>query len=83
LYHQTNTIKLYKTMFKIHPYGKSELALLYCPNSRPESAMKTLSRWIKGCPPLLAELTALNYNNRRKIFFSHEVEAIVRHLGEP
>ena len=70
-------------MFKIHPYGKSELALLYCPNSRPESAMKTLYRWINRCPMLVAELKSMNYNARRHTFLKPEVEAIVKHLGEP
>ena len=70
-------------MFQIRPYGKAELALLYQPYSSPETAMKTLYRWIKGCPMLMAELETLRYNPRRRTFLKPEVEAIVRHLGEP
>ena len=70
-------------MFKIRSYGKAELALLYQPLSTPESAMKTLYRWINRCPMLVDELKSMNYNPRRHTFLKPEVEAIVRHLGEP
>ena len=70
-------------MFQTRPYGKAELALLYHPHSTPETAMNTLYRWIKGCPLLMNELQALNYNPKRRTFLRPEVEAIVRHLGEP
>ena len=70
-------------MFQIRPYGKAELALLYQPCSSPETAMKTLYRWIKGCPMLMQELESMNYQPRRRTFLKPEVEAIVRHLGEP
>ena len=79
----TNTIKAHRTMFKVRIYGKSELAMLYCPNSQPQSAMKNLYRWIKGCPMLQEELKAMNCNPRRKYYFIQEVQAIIRHLGEP
>ena len=70
-------------MFQTRPYGKAELALLYHPHSTPETAMKTLYRWIKGCPLLMNELQSMNYNPKRRTFLRSEVEAIVRHLGEP
>ena len=65
-------------MFHLRTYGKAELALLYQPYSTPESAVKTLNRWINGCPLLLQELKNLNYKSR----LIPEVEAIVKHLGE-
>ena len=68
---------------KHRPYGKTELALLYQPNCNPESALRTLNRWINGCPLLVEELRALQYQPRRHTFLPREVEAIVRHLGEP
>ena len=37
-------------MFDIRPYAKAELASLYSPHVAPDSAMKTLKRWIKGSP---------------------------------
>ena len=70
-------------MFQIRSYGKAELALLYQPCSTPESAVKTLNRWMKACPMLAAELASLNYNPKRRTFLRPEVEVIVRHLGEP
>ena len=70
-------------MFQPRPYGKAELALFYQPCSSPETAVKTLNRWIKGCPMLVNELQLLNYNPKRRTFLPREVEAIVRHLGEP
>ena len=70
-------------MFTLRTYGKTELALLYLPCSSPESAKKTLYRWIKGCPQLVAELESLHYDARRHTFLRPEVEAIVKHLGEP
>ena len=68
---------------KLRHYGKAELALLYQPCSSPETAQKTLYRWIIGCPPLMAELKKMNYNPKRRTFLIPEVEAIVKHLGEP
>ena len=70
-------------MFQIRSYGKAELDLLYQPFSTPETALKTLYRWIKGCPPLLQELESLHYQPRRHTFLIPEVKAIVKHLGEP
>ena len=70
-------------MFQPRTYGKSELALLYLPQNTPDTAVKTLGRWISGCPALSAELQSMGYNRRRHTFLRAEVEAIVRHLGEP
>ena len=70
-------------MLEMRSYGKAELALLYHPCGTPKTAMKTLYRWIKGCPLLMAELESLHYNPKRRTFLKPEVEAIVRHLGEP
>lgn len=70
-------------MFEIRPYPKAELALLYQPHNSAASALRTLSRWIKGCPALMDELRAMHYQPRRHTFLTPEVAAIVRHLGEP
>ena len=70
-------------MFEIRPYNKAELAMLYSPHASQESAVKTLYRWMNGCPMLKEELHALRYNTRRHTFLKPEVEAIVKHLGEP
>ena len=70
-------------MFTPRTYPKSELALLYAPQSTAETAIKNLYRWIRYCKPLCRELEELHYNPRRRSFMKREVEAIVRHLGEP
>ena len=70
-------------MFNLRPYGKAELALLYQPFSTPESAVKTLNRWINGCSLLVEELKSMHYQPRRHTFLKPEVQAIVKHLGEP
>ena len=70
-------------MLEMRSYGKAELALLYHPCGTPKTAMKTLYRWIKGCPMLMSELESMNYNSNRRMFLRSEVEAIVKHLGEP
>ena len=78
-----NLYKMNHPMFEIRPYNKAELALLYNPHATQESALKTLYRWINACPLLVEELRSLRYNPRRHTFLRSEVEAIVKHLGEP
>ena len=70
-------------IFQKRTYSKTELALMYCPHSTPSTALQCLTRWMKQCQPLMAELTTMGYNKYRHILFRREVEAIVRHLGEP
>ena len=82
--HQTSYIINHTSkMFTPRSYGKAELALLYQPSNTPNSAVKTLVRWINRCPMLVDELKSMNYNPRRHTFLKPEVEAIVRHLGTP
>ena len=69
--------------FQLRPYAKAELALLYQPDSMPESAVKTLNRWIKRCPELSEELQRLRYNPYRHTFLKTEVSVITKYLGEP
>ena len=33
-------------------YGKSELAMMYFPDSNPHVALNRLNSWIRRCPPL-------------------------------
>ena len=69
--------------FQTRTYTKTELALLYSPHSTPSTALQCLTRWMKQCHPLMAELMTMGYNKYRHTLFKREVEAIVRHLGEP
>ena len=69
--------------FTYHSYTKTELALMYSPDSTPATALQCLTRWMKQCRPLMMELERMGYNKFRHTFFRQEVEAIVKHLGEP
>lgn len=67
----------------IKAYGRTELALMYFPQSSPEAAWRRLKSWMARCRPLSAALSALAYDGRRRGFTPAEVEAIFRWLGEP
>ena len=69
--------------FDYRSYTKTELALMYSPDSTPATALQCLTRWMKQCRPLMAELASMGYNKFRHTLFRQEVEAIVRYLGEP
>jgi hypothetical protein len=69
-----------------HPirfYGKSELAALYIPNCDPESAKRSLIRWINRNTELTQKLKEIGYDKKRHFFFSKEVELIFHYLGRP
>ena len=69
--------------FDYRSYSKTELALMYSPCSTPATALQCLTRWMKQCRPLMAELTSMGYNKFRHTLLRKEVEAIVKYLGEP
>ena len=76
---------------KIRSYAKSELAMLYFPDSDPHVATNHLMQWIKRCPPLMDALAscyqdalASCYQSKNAKFFSPQaVRHIVEFLGEP
>lgn len=65
------------------PYTKKELALLYFPDSTPETAVKHLMTMIRRNDMLWDELQEMGYYNRRKTFTPREVQAIFDWLGAP
>jgi len=65
------------------PYTKKELALLYFPDSTPETAVKHLMTMIRRNDMLWDELQEMGYYNRRKTFTPREVKAIFDWLGAP
>lgn len=69
--------------FKIRPYTKKELALMYFPNSNPRTAVNHLMAWINRCTPLLGELKTAGYAKNSKSFTSRQIRMIVEYLGEP
>lgn len=68
---------------KIKCYQKSELALLYFPDSEPHTAVNRLSGWIQKCKPLANALAGCNQSRFAKFYSARAVRLIVEYLGEP
>ena len=68
---------------KNRTYTKKELALLYFPDSTPETAVKHLMTMIRRNDMLWDELQEMGYYNRRKTFTPREVKSIFDWLGAP
>ena len=71
------------TEFKLQTYYKSELAMMYFPQSDKRNAVQNLKRWIRKCTQLTRELKVAGYMPTRKFYSRREVELIVKYLGEP
>ena len=69
--------------FTIRSYPKSELALLYFPESDPHVALNHLNSWIHRCDPLVAALKDCHQSRHAKFFSAKSVRCIVDYLGEP
>ena len=69
--------------FKIRPYTKKELSLLYFPDSSPRAAVNHLMAWIRRNQLLCGQLQAMGYYPNAKGFTPRQVRAIVEQLGEP
>ena len=67
----------------IRAYTKKELALLYFPDSTPETAVKHLMALIRRNDMLWDELQAMGYYSRSRTFTPRQVQAIVDWLGAP
>ncbi len=64
-------------------YSHQELAVLYFPDIRPESASSQLSRWINRDPELLEELRRVGYHKHQRTFTPRQVNILFDHLGDP
>ena len=64
--------------FKIHAYGKSELAMMYFPGDSPERALKKFRFWL-SLNKKLKHFVSRNY----KFFTPKQVKIIFDELGEP
>lgn len=69
--------------FEIRTYGFGELARLYLPNIKPESASKRLRAWIKKNQKLNELLNQLGYERSDKVLTPKMVKIIVQELGHP
>ena len=71
-------------MLPIKTYGKSELAMMYFPNSATKSgALNNLNSWIRGNLELCDKLKECGMPPKLKFFTPREVDLIVHFLGEP
>ena len=68
---------------KVKAYTKTELAIMYSPDLKIDSAIRRLRNWINHNKPLCRDLDALCYNKRAQIFTPAQVELIFHYLGEP
>ena len=68
---------------KTRAFSKKELALMYFPDSTPETAVKHLMTMIRSNDMLWDELQEMGYYNHRKTFTPREVKAIFDWLGAP
>lgn len=64
-------------------YFKAEIARMYFPNIAPESAVRTLRRWMAQCPDLNAALAETGYLPTQRYLTLQQVELIFRFFGHP
>ena len=64
--------------FKIHAYGKSELAMMYFPGDSKDSALRKFRFWLKVNKRLRKFITP-----KRKYYSPKQVRVIIDELGEP
>lgn len=69
--------------FEIKCYGKSELAMLYFPDSHPSIALKRLNRWINNIRELRQALDDCHIGKNAKFWSKQQVCLITYYLGEP
>ena len=69
--------------FVIRAYSKKELALMYFPDSTPETAVKHLMALIRRNDMLWDELQEMGYYPRSKTFTPRQVQAVIDWLGAP
>ena len=69
--------------FNLRAYSKKELALMYFPDSTPETAVKHLMALIRRNDMLWDELQEMGYYSRSKTFTPRQVQAVIDWLGAP
>lgn len=69
--------------FIVRNYTKLELAMLYSPDLKMESAVRKLKRWVNGNTFLVEALAAVGANPNRHSYTAREVAIVVKYLGTP
>lgn len=72
-----------ETEMKARAYGRTELAMMYCPQDTPGAAWRKLRQWTEHCPDLLRRLQGLGYTGHQRTFTPAQVKWIFYYLGEP
>lgn len=69
--------------FCFRSYGKGELAALYSPYIRQQSAVDKLNDWMNAFPGLKERLAAIGLQKSSRSYTPAQVRMIVEALGEP
>lgn len=69
--------------FQYRVYGKSELAMKYCPYLSESAARRKLMNWIKMQPALVETLRRYGFKESSRCFTPIQVRLIVEAIGEP
>lgn len=69
--------------FQYRMYGKTELALKYCPHLSGSAARRKLMQWIGLQPQLVEELHHMGLMENSRSFTPIQVRLIVEAIGEP
>lgn len=69
--------------FHYRMYGKTELALLYCPHLSSSAARRKLMQWIALQPQLVEELHRMGMADNSRCFTPIQVRLIIEAIGEP
>lgn len=77
------TAQVSLSSFTCRSYTFQELAMLYSPTSTPQTASKTLSKWIRETRGLRESLEAKGWKPQRKLLSPVLVACIISFLGEP
>lgn len=68
---------------EVRSYTKSELALLYSPGVKYESAIRMFNRYLHRCVGLMDALLRLGYSPYNRRFTRQQVAIVFDYLGEP
>lgn len=69
--------------FEVRAYGRTELAQLYHPNLKSESAWRALRHELELCKDLACALRKEGYIPSQRRFTPRQVRTITQHLGTP
>ena len=67
-----------------HNMKRRDLAKLYFPDMSDVEAVRSLRRWIEGCPQLMSALDELSMPYKKcRILSARQVRIIMEYLGDP